>query len=79
MDYWGGGGAKGMLAPPLQNYWGGLAPPLPTPVLLALTPPPAPTPVTVQKLFLYLYSYRRAKNCDKLLAFVKEILIEKDF
>ena len=29
----GGGGAKGMLAP-LSNYWGGLAPPLPTPMLL---------------------------------------------
>ena len=28
MDYWGGGGAKGMLAP-LSNYWG---PGLPTPM-----------------------------------------------
>ena len=28
----GGGGAKGMLAP-LPNYWGGLAPHLPTPML----------------------------------------------
>ena len=26
------GGPKGMLAPPLSNYWGGLAPPLPTPM-----------------------------------------------
>ena len=30
----GGGGPKGMLPPPLSNYWGGLAPapPLPTPM-----------------------------------------------
>ena len=38
MDYLGGGGvgggAKGMLPPPLSNYWvGGLAPPLPTPMV----------------------------------------------
>ena len=26
------GGPKGMLPPPLSNYWGGLAPPLPTPM-----------------------------------------------
>ena len=28
VDYWGGGGAKGMLAP-LPNYWGGPGPPGP--------------------------------------------------
>ena len=35
----GGGGPKGMLAPPLSNYWGAwppLAPPLPTPMTLLL-------------------------------------------
>ena len=35
----GGGGAKGMLAPPLSNYWGGGAwppwPPRPTPIYCA--------------------------------------------
>ena len=34
MDYWGGGGAKGMLAP-LSNYWGAWPP----------CPPPLPTPM----------------------------------
>ena len=29
MDYLGGGGPKGMLAPPLSNYWGGPGPPGP--------------------------------------------------
>ena len=34
MDYWGRGGAKGMLAP-LSNYWGGAWPPWP-PLFLRL-------------------------------------------
>ena len=32
----GGGGAKGILVPPLSNYWGGAGP---------LHPPPLPTPM----------------------------------
>ena len=35
----GGGGPKGMLAPPLSNYWGGAGP---------LCPPPLPTPMITQ-------------------------------
>ena len=40
MDYWGGGGgAKGMLAPPVKLLGGGLAP----------LPPPLPTPMSPAK------------------------------
>ena len=31
MNYWGG---QRVCWPPLPNYWGGLAPPLPTPMLI---------------------------------------------
>ena len=33
VDYWGG---QRLCWPPLPNYWGGLAPPLPTPMVLLL-------------------------------------------
>ena len=36
----GGGGAKGMLPPPLSNYWGGAGPFCP--------PPPLPAPMITQ-------------------------------